>query len=62
MCIKLHFEVRGIRGMEKKPMEYQKMIFNIPKQLLKDFDAFCYKNGYSRVEATKEAMRRIMKE
>ena len=48
-------------NLKRKPIEYNKLICNIPKHLLKDFDAFCYKWGYSRVEGIKESMRRFIK-
>ena len=46
---------------KRKVIEYNKLICNIPKQLMKDFDAFCYKWGYSRVEGVKESIRRFIK-
>ncbi len=41
----------------KKPMEYNRVIINVPKGLLKDFDKVCSLQYYSRVEAIKESMR-----
>ena len=42
-------------------MVYSKVIINIPKKLITEFDVYCSKNGYSRPEGIKEAMRRFLK-
>ena len=46
----------------KKPLEYNRVIINVPTGLLKDFDDICSLKHYSRVEALKEAMRRFVEE
>ena len=38
-------------------IEFTKITMNVPKKLLKGFETIAYLNHYSRVEATKEAMR-----
>ena len=42
---------------QKKPLEYNKIVVNVPIGLLKEFDKICALKHYSRVEAVKEAMR-----
>ena len=42
---------------QKKPMEYNRIVVNVPSGLLKEFDKICSLKHYSRVEAVKEAMR-----
>lgn len=42
---------------QKKPLEYNRIIVNVPTGLLKAFDKICSLKHYSRVEAVKEAMR-----
>ena len=42
---------------QKKPMEYNRVVVNVPSSLLKEFDKICSLKHYSRVEAVKEAMR-----
>ena len=42
---------------QKKPLEYNKIVVNVPTGLLKQFDKICGIKHYSRVEAVKEAMR-----
>ena len=41
----------------KKPLEYNRIIVNVPIGLLKAFDKICSLKHYSRVEAVKESMR-----
>ena len=41
----------------KKPLEYNKIVINVPTGLLKEFDKICSLKHYSRVEAVKEALR-----
>lgn len=42
---------------QKKPLEYNRIVVNVPTGLLKEFDKICTLKHYSRVEAVKEAMR-----
>jgi len=42
---------------DKKPIEYSRIVANIPIGLLKEFDMICSLKHYSRIEAVKEAMR-----
>ncbi len=42
---------------QKKPIEYNRIVVNVPSGLLKEFDKICSLKHYSRVEAVKEAMR-----
>jgi len=47
---------------EKKPIEYNRIVVNVPVGLLKEFDKICSLKHYSRVEAVKEAMRIFVEE
>jgi len=47
---------------EKKPIEYNRIVVNVPVGLLKEFDKICSLKHYSRVEAVKEAMRMFVEE
>jgi len=47
---------------EKKPIEYNRIVVNVPVGLLKEFDKICFLKHYSRVEAVKEAMRIFVEE
>jgi len=47
---------------KKKPIEYNRIVVNVPVQLLKEFDKICFLKHYSRVEAVKEAMRIFVEE
>ena len=42
------------------PIKYAKVVANIPKELLKEFDMICELKYYSRVEAIKQAMREFI--
>ena len=42
---------------QKKPLEYNRIVINVPTGLVKEFDKICAIKHYSRVEAVKEAMR-----
>ena len=42
---------------QKKPLEYNRIVVNVPTGLLKQFDKICSLKHYSRVEAVKESMR-----
>jgi len=44
-------------SITKKPMEYSRVIINVPTGLLKDFDKVCGLQYYSRAEAIKQAIR-----
>lgn len=47
----------GDPNNQKKPLEYNRIVVNVPSGLLKEFDKICSLKHYSRVEAVKEAMR-----
>lgn len=42
---------------QKKPLEYNRIVVNVPIGLLREFDKICSLKHYSRVEAVKESMR-----
>ena len=44
----------------KKPLEYSRVIINVPTGLLRDFDKVCGLEYYSRPEAIIEAMRNFI--
>ena len=47
---------------QKKPLEYNRIVVNVPAGLLKEFDKICSLKHYSRVEAVKESMRIFVEE
>ena len=47
---------------ERKPIEYSRIVINVPIGLVKEFDMICSLKHYSRVEAVKEAMRIFVEE
>ena len=47
---------------QKKPLEYNRIVVNVPTGLLREFDNVCSLKHYSRVEAVKEAMRIFVEE
>ena len=47
----------GDRENQRKPIEYNRIVANVPTGLLHEFDKICELKHYSRVEAMKESMR-----
>jgi len=52
----------GDPGNHKKPLEYNRIVVNVPTGLLREFDKICSLKHYSRVEAVKESMRIFVEE
>ena len=47
---------------KKKPLEYSRVIVNVPAGLLEEFDKICALKHYSRVEAIKQSMRNFVQD
>jgi len=51
-----------IMSVKRKPLEYRRVMVNVPLGLLDAFDEVCNKKSYARVEAIKESMRRFIED
>ena len=51
-----------IMSIKRQPLEYRRVMVNVPLGLLDAFDEVCNKKSYARVEAIKESMRRFIED
>lgn len=51
-----------VMSSKRQPLEYRRVMVNVPLGLLDAFDQVCNKESYARVEAIKESMRRFIKD
>jgi len=49
-------------SIKRQPLEYRRVMVNVPLGLLDAFDEVCNKKSYARVEAIKESMRRFIED